>query len=76
MSDSITTTIKWNPQKVKAVRGNDSITQFAEKIGLSTDFLSKVERGQRKFSIDALAEFCAKTNRYPNDFFDIIVKES
>lgn len=75
MSSVTETIIKFNPAKVKAVRGDQSISQFAESIGFNGDFLSKIERGERKFSIESLEEFCKKTNRLPNDFFDISTLE-
>lgn len=75
MSSNTETLVKFNPAKVKAVRGDTPLDQFAENIGFKRDFLSKIERGQRKFSIDSLSEFCKQTNRLPNDFFDISIKE-
>ena len=74
MSLQITTTIAFNPEKVRAVRGNTSLSQFAEKTGVKPDLLSKIERGQRKPSIETLIQLCSGTNTFPNDFFDISLK--
>lgn len=74
MSNEIATIIKWNPQKVKTVRGEESLSQFAVKTGLKLDLLSKIERGKRKPSLETLEQLCATTNKFPNDFFDISVK--
>ena len=74
MSADTTTVIAFNPNKVRAVRGNESLSQFAEKTGVKIDLLSKIERGKRKPSIETLVQLCSGTNRFPNDFFDISLK--
>ena len=73
MSVEVTPKIVFNPDKVRAVRGQDSLTQFAEKTGIKVDLLSKIERGQRTPSMNTLTTLCTRTNKFPNDFFDILL---
>ncbi len=74
MSIETTTVVKFNPNKIKAARGATSRAEFAQKLGFKEDFLGKVERGERGLTLDTLENLCAKTNKLPNDFFDIEVK--
>ena len=74
MSIETTTTVRFNPQKFKAVRGSVSRSQFAERLGFKADYLGKIERGERALTLEALERLCAETNKFPNDFFDIEVK--
>lgn len=71
MSEQVTINIVFNPEKVRAVRGVDSLSQFAEKTGIKLDLLSKIERGKRRPSIETLIRLCSRTSKFPNDFFDI-----
>lgn len=65
----------FNPAKIDDLLGGESINKFAENKGLNPDHLGKIRRGERKFSLDSLADFCVKTNTTPNDFFEIIVQK-
>lgn len=71
MSTENTSIVRFSPERLKAIRGEMSLKDFAEKTGFKYDYLSKVERGQRNLSIDGLSQLCSATNKFPNDFFDI-----
>lgn len=68
--------VKVNPLKFKEVRGELSLAEFAENIGIKPDMLSKIERGDRWKTLQKFAEFCARTNQEPNAFFEIVKKIS
>jgi transcriptional regulator with XRE-family HTH domain len=68
--------VSLNIPKFKEVRGALSLEQYAEKTGFKPDMLSKIERGERWTTLKRFAELCQKTNREPNDFFEIVKKIS
>jgi transcriptional regulator with XRE-family HTH domain len=76
MSTTTIENVKVNLPKFKALRGNQSLAEFAEKNGLKPDMYSKIERGDRWTTLNKFAEFCVKTNTEPNDFFEIVKKIS
>lgn len=77
MSETTIERVSLNTAKFKQVRGDTPLAEHAEKIGLSIDMLSKIERGQRwRAPLERFAEFCQKTNQEPNAFFEIVKKIS
>lgn len=76
MSNETVISVKWNPDKFKQIKGSMSRSEVAENIGFSEVYVDKLIAGHRKLSIDALESLCIKTNATPNDFFEIIVKNS
>lgn len=75
---SITTIedVKVNVPKFKQIRGEQSLREFAENVGVKADMYSKIERGKRWTTLQKFAEFCVRTNLEPNDFFQITKKTS
>jgi transcriptional regulator with XRE-family HTH domain len=68
--------VKVNPVKFKELRGDMSLAEFSENIGIKPDMLSKIERGERWKTLEKFAEFCVRTNQEPNAFFEIVKKIS
>lgn len=69
--------VKVNVPKFRELRGEKSLSEYAEKLGIKPDMLSKIERGERwEPTLRRFAEFCQKTNQEPNAFFEIIKKIS
>lgn len=77
MSSTTIERVTVNVPKFRQIRGDLSLAEHAEKVGLSPDMASKIERGHRwKKTLDRFAEFCERTNQEPNAFFEIVKKIS
>lgn len=68
--------IKWNPSAFKTLCNGQNQEETAKSLGISKVFLSKLISGNKKVSIDRLVDICIKTNRRPNEFFEIVVKNN
>lgn len=76
MSNVTITEVKVNYPKFRQLRGEKSLEEHAEIVGLKPDMLSKIERGERWQMLERFAEFCQRTNQEPNTFFEIVKKIS
>ena len=74
MSNVTIEKVSVNLLKFKEVRGDLSLAEFADNTGVKPDMLSKIERGERWTTLQKFAEFSVKTNREPNDYFEIVKK--
>lgn len=53
-------------KRLTSIRGNQSQTAFAAKLGISRGYLSDLERGVREMSLATLTVVCKKTGATPN----------
>lgn len=75
MNQKTIETVEVNLPKFKEVRGDMSLSEFAELVGYKVDMVSKIERGKRwAQTLQKFGEYCARTNSQPNDFFTIKIK--
>jgi hypothetical protein len=72
MSTTTIKAIKVNFPKFREVRGDKSLVEHAETIGLTPDMWYKIERGDRWKHLQKFADLCVKMNKEPNEFFEIV----
>lgn len=65
-------------ENIKRIRKNNNYTQdeFSEKLGITPQFLSSVERGINGISIETAIKICQITNCSPMSLFKDIIKVS
>jgi transcriptional regulator with XRE-family HTH domain len=63
--------------KFRQLRGDLGRAEFAEKLGIKPDMLSKIERGERwQTTLERFANYCERSGTEPNAFFEIVKKIS
>lgn len=76
MASETLVSIKWNPQIFKTFADGQKRDEVAKTLGISRVFLEKLIAGKKKLSVDKMTTICAKANVRPNDFFEIVTKNS